>query len=111
MIMATPPPPVPPDITAEDRLWAALVYFTAPIGPFFALALPERQARPFIRMHTRPALALGAVISLLVALLYLPTLGLSIVLFGIDWYYAYRAYRGEEFAIPLLTDFLKRQGW
>jgi uncharacterized membrane protein len=102
---------VPPDITAEDRLWAALIYFAAPIGPFFALALPERQARPFIQLHTRPALALGAAITLLVALLYFPTLGLSIILYGVDWYYAYRAYRGEVFAIPVITSFLQRQGW
>lgn len=101
----------PPDITAEDRLWAALIYFTAPFGPFVALALPERQARPFISVHTRPALALGTAITVLVALLYLPTLGLSVVLFGIEWYYAYRAYKGDVFSIPLVTDFLAKRGW
>ncbi len=104
-------PGTPTDVTAEDRLWAALVYFTAPFGPLIALALPDRQARPFIRLHTRPAIALGSTITLLAALLYIPTLGLSVALFAIDWFYAFRAFRGERFDIPVLTDFLKRREW
>jgi uncharacterized membrane protein len=103
--------PLPPGVTADDRLWAALAYFTAPIGPLIVLALPERRARPYIRNHNRQALIFGLLLTLVVALLYLPSLGLSLVLYALDWFYAWRAYHGELFSIPGITTLLRRQQW
>jgi uncharacterized membrane protein len=30
---------------------------------------------------------------------------------GVSLYYAYKAYQGEMFEIPVLTNFLKQQKW
>jgi uncharacterized membrane protein len=100
-----------PGATHDDRLWAGLAYFTAPFGPLLIRTLPEQFTRPFVRTHTIQALALGALVAACAALLYLPTLGLSIALFTVNWFYAYRAYQGEQFAIPGLSDLLARRGW
>ncbi len=104
-------PTTPPDLTFDDRLWGALLYLSAPFGPLLALRLPERQIRPFLHTHTLQALALGIVVAAVAVLLYLPTFGVSSILLVLHWLYAYRAFEGEDFPIPIITDFLKQQKW
>jgi uncharacterized membrane protein len=47
---------------------------------------------------------LGQIIGCLMTFVYLIPLVVMV-------YYAYKAYQGEYFTIPMLTDFLKKQKW
>ncbi len=104
-------PDAPHELAFDERLWGGLLYLSAPLGPLLALRLPGRQAHPFIRTHTLQALTLGILVASAAALLYLPSLGTSPALLFINWLYAYRAFQGEEFPIPIVTEFLKQQKW
>jgi uncharacterized membrane protein len=93
------------------------------------ILLTESKNRPFQRYHAIQSLGLSVVIfvvnigwCILSALIGLVTAGLGCILapisflvfiavVGVSLYYAYKAYQGEMFEIPVLTNFLKQQKW
>ncbi|GAB4468853.1 MAG: DUF4870 domain-containing protein [Anaerolineales bacterium] len=95
------------DITSDDKLWAALGYIFSPIVPIILLLMEDKKERPFIKFHAVQSIAAFVVIFILATV----TLGCgSIVVFAM-FYWAYKAYQGEYVEIPVITNFIKNQGW
>lgn len=95
------------DITSDDKLWAALGYIFSPLIPIILLLMEDKKARPFIKFHAVQSIAAFVVIFILATV----TLGCgSIVVFAM-FYWAYKAYQGEYVEIPVITNFIKNQGW
>ena len=97
--------------TSDDRLFAALAYVISPIVPIIILFLEDKKDRPFIRAHNVQALVAGLVLAVLASLLAPFTCGISTLAWLLMLYWAYRAYQGEFVEIPVITDFVKGQGW
>lgn len=100
------------DITDNDKLLAALSY---PLGivAIVILLVEDMRNRPFQKYHAVQALAVNLIIIVLsivtgwtVVLACLPCL-----IWFVTLYWAYEAYQGKYITIPVLTDFLKGQGW
>lgn len=97
------------DISDDDRLWAALAWIPiSPLWPIVAIILlliEEKRERPFIKYH--------AVLSLLtgVAGILLSVFCVGIIIILAMFYFAIKAYQGEEVRIPLLTELAENQGW
>lgn len=115
-----PPPPnyVPPkgdpNASSDDRLWALLAYLFSPLVPVILLLMEDKKNRPFIRAHNIQALAWGIiaiVLSLLLSLI--PVVGCIAgpAIFVISIIFAVKAYNGEYINIPVITDFVRNQGW
>jgi len=101
------------EITSDDKLWAALAYVFTPLIPIIILLLEDQKDRPFIKAHNAQALTLGVAA-------FVINFALSFVLIGfctglltivLVIYYAVKAYNGEYIEIPIITDFVKNQGW
>jgi len=114
---------VPPtdDITDNDKLMAAISY-PIPLVAIVILLAEEMKARPFQRYHAVQALAanivlwvaiilLGCILGILSAIVGGVCGTLTVLLWFITLYWAYEAYQGKYFEIPVLTKFLKDQGW
>ena len=101
------------DATSDDKLWAALAYVFTPIVPIIILVMQDKKDRPFIKAHNMQALVWGVVLYIIVAITSAFVVGLCIWPIGliIQLYWAYQAYQGKLITIPLLTDFIKNQGW
>ncbi len=101
------------EITQDDKLWAALAYVFTPVIPIVLMLLEDKKDRPFIKAHNAQALAFGVVYYLLVGILSFALIGVCLIPIGIilQLYWAYKAYQGELINIPVLTDFVKKQGW
>jgi len=101
------------DVTSDDKLWALLGYVLSPIVPVIVLLLEDKKNRPFIRYHNMQALVVG-VANVVLSLLLAWTLVLACVPF-IVWvalvYWGIQAYQGQWVKIPVVTDFVKNQGW
>jgi uncharacterized membrane protein len=99
-----------PDITSDDKLWALLAYVLSPLVPIIILFLEDKKNRPFIREHNMQALVLGILIAILGILL-----SWTVCLPMLFWFYliylGIKAYQGESVTIPIITDFVKNQGW
>ena len=93
--------------SSDDRLWSALAYVFSPLVPIILLLLEDYKNRPFVRYHSVQSLILGIVLWIIV----LVTVGCGGILWLIMFFWAYKAYQGEWIVIPVVTDFVKNQGW
>lgn len=99
--------------TSDDKLWAALAYLFTPLIPVILFLIEGKKDRPFIKEHLAQALVWG-IVSIVLGFV----LGATIILACVAWavwipqiYWAYKAYQGESITIPVITDFVKKQGW
>lgn len=107
------------DVTSDDRLWAALAYVFTPITPIIILLMQDKKDRPFIKAHNMQALVYGAALTIvwvLATTLSFGILGLCLSpLMFVAWlvalYWAYKAYQGEMVNIPVISDYVRNQGW
>lgn len=97
--------PVSPEITSDDKLWAALAYVFSPIIPIILMFMEDKKNRPYIRANNMQALILG-IITVVTS-----TFCIGILVWFYQLYCAYLAYQGQTVKIPVVTDFCKNQGW
>lgn len=118
--MSTPPvipPAIPPaqnpEVTSDDRIWVILCFLLTPLIPIVTLFLDDKKNRPFIKYHTVPTLALGVVEWVFVSIFaFIPIIGfLGGLVWIINIIYAVKANSGSNVDIPVITDFVKNQGW
>ena len=117
----TPEPPVESEtpmgseVTSDDKLWAALSYVFAPIIGIIVLLMEDKKARPFIKFHAIQSIAVSVVVWIIVTIIATVTLGIGGLCAPLVWfvflYWAYKSYQGETFEIPVVTNFIKGQGW
>lgn len=100
------------EINDQDKLMAALSY-PIWIVALVVLLVEDMKNRPFQKYHAVQALAVNVVIFVLGVVLSWTGIGccLALLLWLVTIYWAIKAYQGEYFEIPALTDFLKGQGW
>ena len=101
------------DVTSDDKLWALLTYIFTPLVPIIIMLMEDKKNRPFIRAHNAQALVLG-VISLVFAIFLSWTVILACVplaIFIAQIYWGIQAYNGKYVEIPVITNFVKNQGW
>ena len=103
----------PTDVTSDDRLWTLLGYIFAPIIPIVVLFMEDKKNRPFIKAHNAQALALGVVEWVINVLLSFIVIGCvtSVLTIILNIYLGIKANRGEVFEIPVITNFVRKQGW
>jgi uncharacterized protein len=99
------------EVSDDDRLFAALAYVFSPLVPIIILLMEDKKNRPFIRAHNAQALAIGIVMIIVVPIIAALTLGCGAIIYFIMLYWAYKAYQGETINIPVITDFVRNQGW
>jgi len=111
-------------VNDNDKLFAALSYILWPVAVIVLLS-ETNKARPFQRYHAIQAL--GFVVAAIIV--YIPLICIDVILSQISsllacllypvflvpaafaFWFAYRAYQGEQFEIPYVTQFMKKQGW
>lgn len=103
-----------PSISEDDKLWGMLSYLLTPLVPLIIFLLEDKKNRPYIKLHQMQGLVLGVALLILNGILtVIPFVScvtgpLSIVLMV---YYAIKAFKGQEFEIPVVSNLVKSQGW
>ncbi|HSQ40026.1 MAG TPA: DUF4870 domain-containing protein [Anaerolineales bacterium] len=107
--------PINPDLTSDDKLWAALSYVFAPLVGIIALLMEDKKARPYVKFHAVQSIAASLAFIVVSIILSVVTLGFGGLCVPLLWlvflYWAYQAYQGQDVKIPVITDFIKKQGW
>jgi uncharacterized membrane protein len=100
--------------TSDDKLWSALGY-PIPIIALIALLMEDKKARPFIKYHAVQALAFNIVLWIIIFVVSVITLGVASICAPAIWlvtlWPAYDAYRSNYTEIPVISNFIKKQGW
>ncbi len=101
------------DVTSDDKLWALLAYVLSPIVPVIILLMEDKKNRPFLKAHNMQALVLGIVEVVLSIVIGWTVVGLCLpfLLWLAMIYWGIQAYQGKYVTIPVVTDFVKSQGW
>jgi uncharacterized membrane protein len=102
------------EVTSDDRLWTVLGYIFSPLVPVIILLMADKKNRPFIKAHNIQALIWGA-LGVISSSVLTPVVGLGCIV-GIAYLvitiiYAVKANRGELISIPVISNFVKNQGW
>jgi uncharacterized membrane protein len=101
-----------PEITSDDKLWVLLTYILTPLLPIVILLLEDKKNRPFIRAHNFQALVWGLLNLVVGTILSMFLCGIpSLIMWVIGIYWGIKGYQGEYVTIPVITDFVKGQGW
>lgn len=102
------------DITDNDKLMAALSY-PIPIVAIVILFSETNKVRPFQKFHAVQALAFWVVLIVVGIVLSIVTLGIGSLCFPVLWlvslWPAYQSYQGQYMEMPVITDFIRNQGW
>ena len=115
------------DVNDNDKLMALLSYLLSPIVPAIVLLVETMKVRPYQKYHALQSLGLFVVAllySVVACICYFAATAVSAGVLGLClWvifflplipfvYYAIIAYaRPAYFEIPVLTQFMKQQGW
>jgi uncharacterized membrane protein len=103
-----------PDITSDDKLWAALGY-PIPLVPIIALLMDEKKERPFIKYHAVQSLVFNIALWIIIFIFSAVTLGFGAICAPIIWlvtlWPAYDSYQGNLTELPVISNFIKNQGW
>lgn len=106
--------PVSPDVTSDDKLWAALGY-PIPLIAIIVLFMEDKKNRPFIKFHAIQSIAFNVVIWVLIFVASFLTLGIGAICAPVLWlvtlWPAIDSYNGKYTEIPVITNFIKNQGW
>jgi uncharacterized membrane protein len=99
------------DVSDDDKLWMLLAYIFSPLVPIILMLMEDKKNRPFIRAHNAQALVWGvlAFIASVLTSFLCGILGLIMWIAAIYW--GWQAYQGQMVTIPVITDFVKQQGW
>lgn len=112
--MSQAPTPMSSDATSDDKLWAALGYPIVLVA-IIVLFMEDKKARAFIKYHAVQSIAANVIFFVVATILATVTLGFGGICAPLLWlvflYWAYLAYQGQLFEIPVVTNFIKGQGW
>jgi uncharacterized membrane protein len=95
------------EVTSDDKLWALLGWLLWPLA-VVALLMEDKKNRPFIKYNAVNSLAFSVAWYVLGAVT-VGCLGVVGLVYAI--YLAIQAYQGEWVTVPIITDFVKNQGW
>ncbi len=95
-----------PEISSDDKLWAMLGYLI-PLIALVVLFMEDKKNRPYVKFNAVQSLVATVVLSILSTV----TCGFGAVLFLIMLWWAYQAYQGQDVRIPMISDFIRKQGW
>lgn len=99
------------EINSDDRLWGALSYFT--IIAIIMLLMEDKKSRPFIKFHAVQAIAFAVVLAILSLVIgFIPFVGCITPFFWLILIWpAIGAYQGKYVEVPVVTNFIRGQGW
>ncbi|HBX70800.1 MAG TPA: hypothetical protein DEH25_15825 [Chloroflexi bacterium] len=103
----------PEEPSSDDKLWVLLTYVLSPVVPIIILLLEDKKNRPYIKEHNAQALVLG-IINIVLGIVVGWTVILACVPLLLWFYMVYlgiQAYQGKPVTVPVITDFVKKQGW
>jgi uncharacterized membrane protein len=93
------------EITQDDKLWSLLSYIFAPLIGIIMLLIEDKKNRPFIKYNAWVSIWLG----ILIIVLSTVCIGVLVWIYAI--YLGIKSYQGEWVEVPVISDFVRKQGW
>jgi uncharacterized membrane protein len=98
--------PMSSDVTSDDKLWAMLSYLI-PLIAVIVLFMEDKKNRPYVKFNAIQSIVATVALTIISTI----TLGCGSILFLALLWWAYQAYQGQDVKIPVISDFIRNQGW
>jgi uncharacterized protein len=84
-----------------------------PLVPLIVLFMEDKKSRPYIKANNSQALALGVVELVINVVLSFVFIGFctSVLTLIYNIYLGIKANKGEQIEIPVISNFVRQQGW
>ena len=114
--MADLSPYTPATITDDDKIWAAVMYAIPLVGVVTLLFLKSKLESQYVHFHAIQVTAFAVTAITSVFIIGMCTLSVGLILLGpalflLNLFFAYKAYQGNMFELPLITDQLASRGY
>jgi uncharacterized membrane protein len=93
------------ELTQDDKLWSLLSYIFCPLIGIIMLLIEDKKNRPFIKYNAWVSIWLGIIVILTSGF----CVGLLVWIYAI--YLGIKSYQGEKVEVPVISDFVRNQGW
>ena len=93
------------EITQDDKLWALLSYIFAPLVGIIVLLIEDKKNRPFLKYNAAVSIILG------ILTIILSGFCVGVLVWFYSIYLGIKSYQGEWVQVPVISDFVKNQGW
>jgi uncharacterized membrane protein len=93
------------EVTDDDKLWALLSYIFCPLIGIIVLLIEDKKNRPFLKYNAIVSIVLG----ILAIILSSFCIGILVWFYAI--YLGFKSYQGEWVEVPVISDFVRNQGW
>ena len=104
-----------PQITSDDQIWAAICYPIPFVVALLVLLDEEKNKRPFLKFHAIQSIFFNIAILIFFVIFSTVTLVIGFICGPLLWlvtlWPAFDSYNRNYTKIPLITDFIKNQGW
>jgi len=97
--------PMAEEVTQDDKLWALLSYIFCPLIGIIVLLIEDKKNRPFLKYNAVVSIILG----ILGVVLSWACIGILVWFYAI--YLGIKSYQCEWVEVPLVSDFVRNQGW
>jgi uncharacterized membrane protein len=99
-------------MSSESKLWAALCWVFPPLVGIIVLVTDKKNDK-FVLFHAYQSIATAIGVWVLGFIVSIVTLGFGFLCFPLIFlaflYFAYKAYQGEKFMLPVVGDFAEKQ--
>ncbi|HAX68127.1 MAG TPA: hypothetical protein PK152_07635 [Anaerolineales bacterium] len=94
------------DVSQDDKLWSMLGYII-PLIAIVVLFMEDKKNRPYVKFNAVQSIVATVALTIISTV----TLGCGGILFLVMFWWAYQAYQGQDVRIPVISDFIRNQGW
>lgn len=99
-------------MSGDSKLWGALCY-VFPVLVGIIVLVTDKKNDKFVLFHAYQSLAAGIGLWVLGMIVAVITFGIGGLCFPLIWllflYFAWKAYKGEKFMLPVVGDFAEKQ--
>jgi uncharacterized membrane protein len=93
------------EITQDDKLWSLLSYIFCPLIGVIMLLIEDKKNRPFIKYNAWVSIILG------ILFIILSSFCIGILVWFYAIYLGIKSYQGEWVEVPVISNFVRNQGW
>lgn len=93
------------EVTQDDKLWSLLSYIFCPLIGIIMLLIEDKKNRPFIKYNAWVSIWLGIIVIITSGF----CVGVIVWIYAI--YLGIKSYQGEKVEVPVISDFVRNQGW
>lgn len=100
-------------LSNDSKVWAALCYVFPILMFILVYVMEDKKKDKFVFFHAWQSLLAGLALWIAAMVVSVVTFGIGVLCFPVLWlaflYFAYQAYQGQKFVLPVVGEYAEKQ--